>query len=552
MPLYDFRFYHWEKKTPNYTFLRQPFANKWETYTWAEAGQMARKLAAGLHSLGLPPKSHIGLMSKNCREWVITDIAITMAGYVSVPFYANLHAEQVKELIKIGDVKALFAGKLENWSLVKEGVPKDIPLITYPKYENHSEIPEAIQWHDFINNHDPIKGTPSSDLEDIWSIVFTSGTTGTPKGVVISYAASESTKVVTEQNNHLDISLEGENKFFSFLPLNHIAERVVVEHTCIRYGGSISFAESLVTFPQNLKETQPTLFFAVPRIWTKFQLGILSKIPQTHLNAALAGPDAEGLKKKLRLSLGMDNARGVLSGAASIPESLKDWFRKIGINIAEGYGMTENCALCTCLEAKDMIPGTVGPALPAVSLKLDRKTGEIMMKGPFVMNGYYKDPVKTAEVIEDGWLRTGDQGHLDENGYLFITGRVKDTFKTAKGKFIAPSPIEWKFGFDENIEQICILGLGCPQPIALVVPSGIGRSKPKDELQICLSHTLGKVNDKLPNNEKVSTIVITQEEWNMENGLLTPTLKVKRHALNKRYSDLLLGWHEHNDSVVWE
>jgi long-chain acyl-CoA synthetase len=204
------------------------------------------------------------------------------------------------------------------------------------------------------------------------------------------------------------------------------------------------------------------------------------------------------------------------------------------------------------LEAKDMIPGTVGPALPAVSLKLDRKTGEIMMKGPFVMNGYYKDPVKTAEVIEDGWLRTGDQGHLDENGYLFITGRVKDTFKTAKGKFIAPSPIEWKFGFDENIEQICILGLGCPQPIALVVPSGIGRSKPKDELQICLSHTLGKVNDKLPNNEKVSTIVITQEEWNMENGLLTPTLKVKRHALNKRYSDLLLGWHEHNDSVVWE
>lgn len=550
---YDFRFYYWEKTTPNAPFLRQPFGDNWEIYTWAEAGQMARKLATGLQSLGLPDKSHIGLVSKNCREWIIADLAIMMAGYVSVPFYPTLKADSVRELIEIGDVKALIAGKLDDWEGMKEGVPEDMPLIRFPHYQGCSEISRGEEWHDFINRFEPLEGEPVGDEDDIWTIVFTSGTTGTPKGVVLTYANLFSTQQVIEANNHLKISYKGDNQLFSFLPLNHIAERVVVENTCLSYGGVISFSESLATFAKNLRETQPTLIFAVPRIWTKFQLGVLAKMPQKKLDRLLSIPIVSGIiKKKLKKGLGLDKIRGCLTGAASIPESTKAWYRRIGVPIAEGYGMTENCALCTCLEAAEIKPGSVGRPLAGSTVRIDPESGEILMKAPYLMRGYYKDPEKTAETIEDGWLHTGDQGKLDDEGYLFITGRVKDTFKTAKGKFIAPSPIEWHFGQDANIEQICILGLGCPQPIALVVLSEIGVKKNKDELEKSLSDTLKDVNSKLPSYQKVSTIVIAKDAWSIENGLLTPTLKVKRNIMGQRYQDLLVGWHEHQDAVIWE
>lgn len=552
MQTFDFRFYHWEKTTPDAPFLRQPFGDRWEIYTWAEAGQMARKLATGLQSLGLPPKSHIGLVSKNCREWVIADLAIMMAGFTSVPFYPTLKADSVKELIEIGDVKALFAGKVDDWEGMKAGVPSDIPVIAFPYYEGCGKIDRGEQWHEFINKFEPLQGEPCPALDDIWTIVFTSGTTGTPKGVVLDYEILAQSKRIVLEDNHLNLSLEGDNHFFSFLPLNHIAERVVVENNCLLWGGVISFSESLAVFAKNLQESQPTLFFAVPRIWTRFQLGVLSKMPQAHLDAALNSPNAEAVKKQLRMSLGMGNIRGCLTGAASIPESTKAWYRKLDIPIAEGYGMTENCALCTSLVAGDVKPGSVGKALPGVEMKIEAESGEILMKAPYIMKGYYKEPAKTAETIEDGWLHTGDQGRIDEDGYLFITGRVKDTFKTAKGQFIIPSPIEWHFGSDANIDQICIVGLGCPQPIALIVPSEIGLAKPKEELKASLEKTLAAANQQLSNYQKVSTLVVVKDAWSIENGLLTPTLKVKRNVMGQRYQDLLLGWHEAPDAVIYE
>lgn len=552
MKKFNFRFYYWEKETANAPFLRQPFGDRWEVYTWTEAGQMARKLATGLQSLGLPPKSHIGLVSKNCREWVIADLAIMMAGYTSVPFYPTLKADSVEELIEIGDVAALFVGKLDDWEGMKGGVPANVPVITFPHYEGCAKVERGHQWHEFINQFEPLQGEPTPNLSDIWTIVFTSGTTGTPKGVVLDYEILDVSKRITLEDNHLKISTEGDNHFFSFLPLNHIAERMVVENNCFLWGGTISFSESLAVFAKNLQETQPTLFFAVPRIWTRFQLGLLAKMPQAHLDAALAGPGAEMVKKKLRLSLGFDNVRGCLTGAASIPESTKAWYRKLDIPIAEGYGMTENCALCTSLRAGDVKPGSVGKALPGVEMRIDQETGEILMKADYVMKGYYKEPEKTAEAITDEWLHTGDQGKIDEDGYLFITGRIKDTFKTAKGQFIIPAPIEWHFGTDENIEQICIVGLGCPQPIALIVPSEIGLAKSQESLKASLASTLEAANQQLPSYQKVSTVVVVKDAWNIENGLLTPTLKVKRNVMGQRYQDLLLSWHEDVAAVICE
>ncbi len=547
------QFYEREQQNPNKPFLRQPFGDKWEVYTYGEVGQMARKLAAGLKSLGLPPKSHVGLVSKNCREWIIADLAIMMAEYVSVPFFPTLAGKQISEVLEIGDVKALFVGKLEVWDDMKTGVPQDMPLIRFPHYKGNSKIDRGEDWNKFMNRFEPLEGNPSAHIEDLWTIIFTSGTTGTPKGVMLKYSAPAELMESTKGRNVLKLDFGGNNEFFSYLPLNHIAERAIVEGGCMAFGGQISFSETLATFAKNLQESLPTTFFAVPRIWTKFHLSILSKMPQKKLDFLLKIPIISGIiKKKLKAGLGLTNTRVCVSGAAPIPQSLKDWYAKIGIPISEGYGMTENCAACTFLTAEEDKPGSVGKPQDGSIVKIDSDTEEVLMKAPWLMTGYYKSPEKSAETLEGGWLHTGDQGRLDSDGYLYLTGRVKDTFKTAKGEFIVPAPIEWGFENNSDIEQLCLLGLGLPQPVLLIVPSELGAAKPKGELKESLETSLNEVNKSLEKYERVSTVIVVNDAFSVENGLLTPTLKVKRTKMNQRYRDLLVGWHEHEDSVVFE
>ncbi|MEZ4883501.1 MAG: AMP-binding protein [Chitinophagales bacterium] len=546
-------FYDKEKNVPNKPFLRQPFGDKWEVYTYGEVGQMARKLATGLKSLGLPPKSHIGLVSKNCREWIIADLAIMMADYISVPFFPTLSGEQIAEVLKLGDVAALFVGKLDVWDDMKTGVPADMPMIRFPHYKGGSKVEVGEDWNEFMNRFEPIEGEPSAKLDDLWTIIFTSGTTGTPKGVMLPYRAPSELMEAAKVRNVLKLDFNGDNDFFSYLPLNHIAERAIVEGGCLAFGGQISFSESLATFAKNLQESYPTTFFAVPRIWTKFHLSILAKMPQKKLDLLLKIPIISGIiKKKLKAGLGLSKARVCVSGAAPIPQSLKDWYAKIGVPIAEGYGMTENCAACTFLTTDENKPGSVGKPQDKVEVRIDPETEEVLMRAPYVMTGYYKSPDKTAETLENGWLHTGDQGRIDKDGYLYLTGRVKDTFKTAKGEFIVPAPIEWGFENNSDIEQLCLLGLGLPQPVLLVVPSEIGVTKSRQELRRSLADTLIEVNKGLESYCRVSTIVVVQDAFSVENGMLTPTLKVKRSKLNQRYKDLLLAWHEHKEEVVWE
>lgn len=546
-------FYEKEQNTPNKPFLRQPFGDRWEVYTWQQAGEMARKLATGLQSLGLPPKSNIGLVSKNCREWIIADIAIMMAGYVSVPFYPTLTGDQIKEVLELGDVKALFVGKTEVWEDMKRGIPADMPMITFPYYAGNSKVSEGEQWDDFMNRFEPMQGNPLPDMEDLWTIVFTSGTTGTPKGVMLNHRTLASLNVMVQKQNHIKLSFEGDNRFFSFLPLNHIAERALVEFLCIAHGGEISFAESLETFAKNLSETEPTMFFAVPRIWTKFQLGILGKMSQKKLNLFLSIPILSGIvKKKIKKGLGLTKARSCISGAAPIAQSLKDWYKRLGIYISEGYGMSENCAVCSFLPGDVDRPGSVGKPMAGVDLKIDEDTGEVCMKADFVMQGYYNAPDKTDEVLRNGWLHTGDQGWVNDEGYLYLTGRVKDTFKTSKGIYIVPAPMEWVFDANTDIEQICILGLGMPQPMGIVTLSELGNMKSKEDIKESLKASLDAANEGVKNDKKISTLIIAKEPFSVENGLLTPTLKVKRNMLNIHYSNQLLTWHEHPDQVIWE
>jgi len=554
MERFDNTFYKWEKKAANQPFLRQPFGDKWEEYTWEETGQMARKLATALKSMGLREKAHIGLISKNCREWVIADLAIMMAGYISVPFFANLNSDQLGEVLKLGDVDALFVGKVEDWENAKKGVPTDMPMIAFPHYEGNSKVNEGHQWHDFIAPHEPMQDVHEPLLDDTWTIIFTSGTTGTPKGVVLTYETLKGTRTATEQGgNPLKVSMTGDNRFFSYLPLNHIAERVVVEMGCLLYGGTISFVESMDTFVSNLQAVRPTVFFSVPRLYTKFKLGILAKMPQEKLDRLLRIPIIKGIvKRKIVSGLGLDKARSVVSGAAVLPDSLAEFYKKIGINITNGYGMTENCAICSLRLPEDYRPGSVGKAQYGTEIKVDPETNEILMKNDCVMQGYYKDPEKTAETIVDGWLYTGDEGRLDANGHLYITGRVKDTFKTAKGEFVTPVPLEVAFEASEDVEQICVTGHALPQPIALAVLSDIGKAKPKEVIENELISLLKNTNANCTSYQRISTAVIVKDVWTPENGLLTPTLKVKRNKVYDHYKDQLLALHEDSKEVIWE
>jgi long-subunit acyl-CoA synthetase (AMP-forming) len=543
-------FYRFEKEKANRPFLHQPFGDSWETYTWAEAGDKARRLATWLRKQCPKEKAHISIVSKNCREWLIADIAIMMAGFVSVPFYANLTGEQLKEVIELGDIDLVLFGKVEVWDDMKTGIPPSVKVGKFPQYAGNPTIDIGTDW-ETIMKEKPLQGNPIPKQDDVWSILFTSGTTGTPKGAF--FTQDRVTAVLQHPSSAYWLLFEEKNeiRFFSYLPLNHIAERVI-EVMTIRFGAEISFVESLDTFAQNLKDTKPTAFLAVPRIWTKFKQGILAKIPQNKLDTLLRIPLVNGfIRKKLKTALGLEKARICITGAAPMTAHDKAWWVKLGIPLSEAYGQTEGFGYGTYTPVGGIKPSKTGKAHEGFELEIDENTDEILIKLPMVMNGYYRDPEKTAETIRNGWLHTGDAGTVDSTGYLAITGRVKDTFKTEKGEFIVPTKIEDEFSPNLDIEQLCLLGLGMPQPVMVVVPSENGAKKSKTELAKSIETTMLAVNETLPRYTKVSTVVIAKEPFTIENGLLTPTLKVKRFNVHQKYASQLKAYCEHKDNVIW-
>jgi long-subunit acyl-CoA synthetase (AMP-forming) len=544
------KFYHWEATQPDKVYLKQPHGDTWTDYTWGEVGNQARRIAAALKTMNFPEKSNIGIVSKNCAHWIISDLAIMMSGHVSVPFYPTLTNEKLNEVLVHSECKALFVGKLDEWEEMSQGVPDDIHCIAYPQYPNQALLSGMTQWEDLLKNHEPLIENHEPDMQDLMTIIYTSGTTGMPKGVMFTYE-----RMATGMNKVIDIfSLnDTSNRHFSYLPLCHIAERNIVESASIYGGACVYFSESLETFAKNLQDAQPTHFLAVPRIWTKFRLGILSKMPQAQLDAILANPQmAEPVKKQLQTSLGLAQAKVILTGAAPMPSSLIDWFGSIGIMIQEVYGMTENVGACTYMPKDNIKTGVVGKPYPYVEIKIADGSGEVLMKAPWMMNGYYKHPEQTAETLKDGWLHTGDMGELDEEGFLKITGRVKDTFKTSKGEFVVPAPLEYAFATNNHVEQVCILGRGLAQPVALVVLSEMGQAADKESIKTGLQKTMEELNAKALKHEQIKSIVVVKEAWTVENTLMTPTLKVKRNVLEQLYEEKLHTWYEHSDTVLWE
>jgi len=372
--------YHWEKTTPQKIYLKQPVDDVWHTWTWKETGQEVRQVAAAILALQLPPKSHIGLISKNCAHWIICDLAIMMAGHTSIPLYPNLQAGTIKQILDHSEAKILFAGKLDDWDGMKAGVPESIKCIALP----FCQLDNCESWSSFTKTHQPFQESIDRRATDICSIVYTSGTTGVPKGVMYSF---DSFSFVAQHAIH-HLGFKKKERFFSYLPLSHIAERVLVEMISLYIGGQVSFAESLQKFSQNLAEAKPTVFLGIHRIWTKFQQGVLVKIPQKKLDLLLRIPILSGfIKRKIKKSLGLSEASNILTGAAPTPPALIKWFDRIGIKIQEAYAMTENCCYSHVTLKNKIKIGFVGQPLPQCEVRLGEKN-EIEIKHKALMTGY--------------------------------------------------------------------------------------------------------------------------------------------------------------------
>jgi len=515
--------YRWEEETPDQVFLRQPSNLVWNEYTWREVADAARRVASYIRAQGLPPESHIGIWSSNSKDWVIVDLGIMLSGHISVPLYPGQDIESAKYIFDHSQTAMLFVGEFDQSTRIDEALSSSIPRIAMLgcTVDCTSSVEEI------LGNYEPYADSPVPNPEKIFTMLYTSGTTGNPKGVMHMH----------QTPGHVVPDLiEGcrmtgpDNRFFSFLPMSHAAERIIVEMCALYSNGSISFSEGLTTFGDEIRSVQPTFFFAVPRLWVKFKEGVDAAIP-AEAQSQMTAEQKQGVAEHL----GFGSARMILTGSAPCSKDVQTWFMDMGIILRDAYGMTENFIHGVGWVHNDTpIPGCLGlPMGESIEVKLS-DDNEVMFRSKGLMQGYYREPEKTAEVLVDGWYMTGDAGRFDEDGNLWITGRVSEVFKTSKGKFIRPTRIENLFGRSNDLGQFCVLGHGFDQPVLLATLSDAGRELDDATLKSNLLELLAEVNAELPAWEKISQIYITPE-WLIDNGMLTPTLKLKRKQIESKY-----------------
>lgn len=545
-------FYQRVEQIPNNICFVQPVGDDVIEYTWARVNDEVRRMASYLHSLELPPQSNIALFSKNCVHWIMADLAIWMAGHVSVPLYPTLTADSIAAIMDHSGCNAIFVGKIDGWEAMKPGVPSNIPVIGFPSSPDEI-LREHAQWDSIMTKQKPFESSPTRSLDELATIVYTSGTTGMPKGVMHSFGTMGMAGMLAGDLYQTN----ADDRALSYLPLAHVAERASVEICQLYQGFTVYFSHNLETFARDLQRASPTLFFAVPRIWMKMQQGVLGKVSPGLLKLLMNTPlVSRWFGKKLLKGIGLADVRIALSGAAPLSTSIINWYRKLGLEILEGYGMTENFAYSHTSAIGLSKPGYVGTANPHVDCRI-ADSGEILVRSPTNMLGYYKAPELTAEVLDaDGYFSTGDIGEIDDQGRLRITGRVKELFKTSKGKYVAPAPIENILLDHSSIEQICVTGASLPSPIALVnlserVVKRLSDAEFRNELIRELADLREITNERLDKHERINCLVIVPEAWGVENNFTTPTLKIKRQQIDNYYGPHFEQWSTMQEAVIF-
>ena len=518
---------HWAASQPEQVWMRDLSESGATEYTWGAAVAEIDRVAAWLEA-EFGHGERMALLSRNRAHWIMADMGIIHSGNVTVPLFTT-HAQATAEyILSFTDTKVLFLGETENWRSVKEVLPKGCVLITLPGVD--CDLPHT-KWEDLVAAASREAPVYEPGPDDVVSLVFTSGTTGVPKGVIQTHA----TNLIPMRRCQYLFTQREQPRWFSYLPLPHIAERQIVEFSSINTGGEIWLNESLETLARDLPQCRPNIFFGPPRVWEQLRQSITAKFGGAEALATALASDRAGVQTLVRGALGMDEVEYCLTAAAPTPPSLIEWWDEVGVKLCEGFGQTEAMGLIIT-DPEDRRIGSIGRPAGEVEVKIG-DNDELLIKAEGCTPGYYNRPEKTAELWQDGWLHTGDKVRIDDDGFIFITGRVKDYFKTIQGKFVAPPPIEGLFADNPHSEQQCLLGRGYSKTVMVTVLNEPARALPKEEVEAAALATVDSINGEIEKHARIGAVIFSREPWTIENEILTPTMKIRREQIENKFGE---------------
>jgi len=574
--------------------MREKDLGVWRAVTWRDYGERARRVGFGLVALGLRPRDVVSILAENGPEWLYADLGTMSVGGVTNGIYTTDAPRQVEYIVNDSGTRFFFAGdeeQLDKILEVRARCPGLVKIVVFDVEGLHGftdphvmSLDELLDLGARYDHEHPGAWEPLVEIarpDDLAILVYTSGTTGPPKGAMLSHR-----NIIFQLGftDYLTPPREGDQQL-SFLPLSHVAERTFTVFYPLSTGSTVNFAESIDTVPDNIREVAPAVFFAVPRIWEKFYSGVALRMREATRAGRLAYRWALGVGMRMaecriqgrrpplalrvldqladlialdnvKRSMGLHRVRGAATGAAPIAPELIKWYMALGIDMREVYGQTENCGLATAMPADRIKLGTVGVARPGTEIRLSPQ-GEILLKGPHVFLGYYKNPERTAQTVIDGWLHTGDVGRMDAEGFVTITDRMKDIIITAGGKNVTPSEIENQLKFSPFISDAVVIGdqrkyLSCLVMIDHETVAQFAQEKNvpftnfaslcrAKEVQDLIWGEIERVNKQLARVETIKKFRLIEQLLTAEDEELTPTMKLKRTFVNRKYKDVIDG-----------
>jgi long-chain acyl-CoA synthetase len=519
---------HWAGECPNDIWLREPAGDELREWSWSEVREQVNAIAAWEEQEMGGPGLNVGILSRNRAHWFFADLGSIAAGNVVIPMFTTLPQDTAQYVMDFTDMQLLFVGETENWDKVVEVLPEGIKLVALPGVELDQE---HLRWDDLVESYRDQAPAYQCKADDLVSIVFTSGTTGVPKGVMQTHESN-----VIPINRFKDaFATPARGRYFSYLPLSHIAERQIVEGGSLINGGVVYFNESLATLLRDLPACRPHMMFGPPRVWEQLQQVIIGFLGSPDAVEAALAEDPEGTGQKVRDLLGLDDALYLLTAAAPTPPALIHWYSQFGLELMEGFGQTEAMGLAANTIEERKI-GSIGRIIGEVEIKLSGED-ELLVRCGGLATGYYKNPEKTAETFRDGWIHTGDKARIDEDGFIFLTGRVKDYFKTIQGKFVAPTPIENEFAKNPHTEQICLLGRGYSKTVMVCVLSAMAQQEDDEDITAALTGHAELVNSDVDKHARIGAVIVSRDPWTIDNAMLTPTLKIRREQIEGRFGE---------------
>lgn len=539
-------FFRHEREHPHRTYLVQPLAEgRKQELSWAEVGDQARRFANWLLQQQLPEHSHIAIVSKNCAHWIIADLAIWMAGHVSVPVQPSLSTQALRQILEHSEARLVLVGKLDRWEAVRDGLPADLPRVGLPLAEPDDSV---LPWDQLQSSTSPLRQVVLRHPSELATVIYSSGTTGLPRGCMLSFAA-----MYFAARNYLRLFLvTDQDRVLSWLPFSHIVERQFVEMQSLLSGMTVYFALSRATFIRDIRRARPTLFLGTPATWHQIRQGVLQQMQQRLLNRAVSIPL---LRKRAALKIldqtGLDQVRFAVVCCDTTPTQTMEWYHRMGVRLFEVYGLTENCGYSHVGRPGRFRPGWCGLPNPGVECRVDEQ-GQLLVRSQANMLGYFRNPQRTAGVLDDeGFLSTGDRGEIDHEGFLQLSGRMSDLFHTSAGKQVVPQPIEHGLLTHPLIEHACVAGDGLPQPLALLALTEAARGLPRHEVEKELTTLLHQLNERLARHEQLACLVISSEVWQHDSEAVTATQQLRRSVIRARYHDRLGEWLVSGTTIVW-